>query len=98
MSNEIKEILNYMKEISSFEHTTDWFELNCEDTKILFNYITNLQDRIDKTIMTINEFRQINYETIKRLSNKTGISDMLKNDNTIYNLIENILRGESKND
>lgn len=46
MKDDIKEILDNMKEISSFEYTTDWFELNYEDTKILLEYITNLQNRI----------------------------------------------------
>ena len=55
---------------------------------------TDLMNRIDKAIKLLDEFKQMNDETIKRLSGKTSISDMLKNDNTIYNLIESILRGE----
>ena len=97
MNDGIKEILKGLNHISNSGENAS-IEFNSKDCKLLSNYIINLQDRIDKTIMTLNEFRQINYETIKRLSNKTGISDMLKNDNTIYNLIESILRGESKND
>lgn len=93
MKDEIKEIIEGLNYISNSGENAS-IEFNSKDCKLLSNYIINLQDRIDKTIMTINEFRQINYETIKRLSNKTGISDMLKNDNTIYNLIESILTGE----
>ena len=48
MTDEIKEILDNMKEISSFEYTTDWFELNYEDIKLLLDYITNLQQELEE--------------------------------------------------
>lgn len=62
MNDEIKEILDNMKEISSFEYTTDWFELNFEDTKILLNYITNLQNRIKELEEINKQHQEINVE------------------------------------
>ena len=44
MNEEIKEILECMEEIADCTFTTDTFELNFEDTKILLDYITNLQE------------------------------------------------------
>lgn len=47
MNDEIKEILECMEEIADCTFTTDTFELNFEDTKILLDYITNLQQEND---------------------------------------------------
>lgn len=55
---------------------------------------TDLINRIDKAIKLLDEFKQMNDETIKRLSGKTSISGMLKNDNSIYDLVKIILTGE----
>ena len=52
------------------------------------------KSRIDKAIKLLDEFKQMNDETIKRLSGKTSISGMLKNDNSIYDLVKIILTGE----
>lgn len=59
---------------------------------------TDLTNRINKAIKLLDEFKQMNDETIKRLSGKTSISGMLKNDNSIYDLVKIILTGDDKND
>lgn len=55
MNNEIKEILECMKEIADCTFTTDTFELNFEDTKILLDYITNLQQENERLKEIIND-------------------------------------------
>ena len=79
MNNKIKEMLDNMKEISSFEYTTDWFELNYEDTKILLDYITNLQNQLEEKTYLYNKLDteskyvitnlQKEYEDLKELEN-----------------------------
>lgn len=66
MNKEIKEILDNMKEISSFEYTTDWFELNYEDTKILLDYITNLQEKL-KVSQTNEETYRLEMQDITKI-------------------------------
>ena len=103
MNNEIKEILDNMKEISSFEYTTDWFELNYKDTKILLDYITNLQKENER----LKEWKEDLLKENIELENtrKEVIKYMQENYNEltdygykkeIYDDLSNILQNESE--
>lgn len=53
MNNDIKEILNKLKDINWYEELdltgTMWIELTWEETHLLLNCITNLQERLHDT-------------------------------------------------
>lgn len=91
MKDEIKEILDCLKDNDNYiediggEHK----RIGLYEAKILLDYITNLQDRIDEAIEYINKSE---YATIE--SNKHIHAD---NDGRVYNLdvLLNILQGKS---
>ena len=56
----------------------------------------NYTQRIEKAISILNLFRQVNDETIEKL-NDNNIKSILINDNIIYDLIENTLKGDDIN-
>lgn len=78
MTNEIKEILDSIKEQSKEEN---WIQLSPEFIQPLLDYITNLQQRIDKAI----EYIRINK------CNNNDINDCWHED---FKDILNILKGE----
>lgn len=57
MTNEIKEILDYVFRLAYGECFSEEFE----DIKKAENYITNLQERIDKAIEYINKYEYEKY-------------------------------------
>ena len=57
MNSEIKEILDDMKEIADCDYTTDWCELNYKDTKLLYEYITNLEQKVKEQDKQITEYQ-----------------------------------------
>lgn len=71
MKDEIKEILRQIKNVIDYNEIQNIYEtanLECEDAKLLLDYITNLQERNEKAIeyinSRINTLNIISYEDI----------------------------------
>ena len=78
MNNEIKEILE-------FKEDADYKKISCDEIKVLRDYITNLQQRIEKAIEYIKEHNVI-------VVNKEYIPDGIS---TAYDYeLMNILNGD----
>lgn len=89
MTNEIKEILDEMKEVALYSTASDLVrELDSKDCMILLNYITNLQQRIDKSIELIDKE---DVHIFRQLDKNRYISNF---DTTIKVELLNILRGD----
>jgi len=74
MKNEIKEILEKMEDIS-YKYTTNWLELHYKDVKMLYDYITNLQEENKKLNYILNnKFANI---CIKEMIGKLSAVDMI---------------------
>lgn len=104
MNNEIKEILDKLNknknEIKDYCYYPDDI-LSCDDLIKLLDYLTNLQERIDKTIEKIKpkiELLEMNKQAIMRIlepSNGHLLVDVnykLK----VWNELLDILKGEDK--
>lgn len=59
MSEEIKEILELLKKRANEE---DWFEIDEENSKLLYKYITDLQDQLHKASLDIQELTERDIE------------------------------------
>lgn len=80
MKDEIKEILKCLKEEDNYwnkqEHNyafPDYYSLNREDLHLLLDYITNLQERVDRIDKANCKLRQENEDIKKRLEENTKI-------------------------
>ena len=88
MTNEIKEILDYLKDENIYIEEYDYCykHLSLEESKLLLHYIINLQQRIDKTIEYIKD-----NVAVYAFNNKE-LPHWEFNDNNMQDLL-NILRG-----
>lgn len=74
MNDEIKEILKKLKSVANRETSSRnaLMEMKDKDYQLLLNYITNLQQRIDKAIEYIEENKQLSMFADLR---KSGVSN-----------------------
>ena len=91
MTNEIKEMLDYLKDDSkSFVICgVSYYKISDYKTKVLLDYITNLQHRINKAIEYIENLQQSN-EELQRDYNKSIDFGIYETDNLL-----SILKGNT---
>lgn len=72
MNNEIKEILDKLKDDSWYEELdltgTMWIELTWKETHLLLDYITNLQNGFKSTVEELCEITE-ELERLKKINN-----------------------------
>lgn len=76
MSEEIKEVLDYLKDDKVIYGTfgTEYKKVDLDEIKLLLDYITNLEYRINKTIEFINTPKELD----KSLAYSAVVSKILK--------------------